>query len=166
MRRLFHLCTALLTVKLTAFTDYSLRVLIYLAAHPGKKATIAEITRAFGVSEHHLVKVVHFLGKKGWITTVRGKGGGMTLATSAQAICVGRVVRDTEGLLEPAECFESGGGHCAIGGCCGLKGVLAEAVQAFYAVLDRYTLADVTRNQEALAQVLDFYRTLPAPQMA
>ena len=108
-------------MKLTAFTDYSLRVLLYLAANSGRKATIAEIATAFGISEHHLVKVVHFLGKRGWIATVRGKGGGMTLAMQPKDICLGQVVRDTEGAAVPAECFEADGGHCVLSGCCGLK---------------------------------------------
>jgi Rrf2 family nitric oxide-sensitive transcriptional repressor len=153
-------------MKLTAFTDYSLRVLIYLATTPHKRATILEIVTAFNVSEHHLTKVVHFLGKKGWIATTRGKGGGMALAKSPRDIRIGRVVRDTEGEPTPAECFESGGGQCTLGGCCHLKGVLAEAIAAFYGALDRYTLEDVTRNSEALGQVLNFYRTAPAPSAA
>ena len=141
-------------MKLTSFTDYSLRVLMYLAAEPTHRATIAEIAGAFDISEHHLVKVVHFLGKQGWIETLRGKGGGLLLARRAEAICVGDVVRDTEGAAVPAECFTEDGGHCAIGSVCRLKSVLAEAVRAFYAVLDHYTLADIARNRQALAKVL------------
>jgi len=145
-------------MKLTAFTDYSLRVLMYLATTPNGRTTILEIVSAFHISENHLTKVVHFLGKKGWIATTRGKGGGMTLAKNAKDIRIGQVVRDTEGHPMVAECFESGGGQCTIGGCCGLKGVLGEAITAFYSVLDRYTLADVTRNQRELEQVLHFFR--------
>ncbi|MDZ5460869.1 RrF2 family transcriptional regulator [Azohydromonas lata] len=153
-------------MKLTAFTDYSLRVLLYLAANSGRKSTIAEIATAFGISEHHLVKVVHFLGKQGWIATARGKGGGMTLAMQPKDICLGQVVRDTEGTAVPAECFEAGGGHCILSGCCELKGPLAEAVNAFYGVLDRYSLADVMTNRRALAQVLTFHPSPAAPGMA
>jgi Rrf2 family transcriptional regulator, nitric oxide-sensitive transcriptional repressor len=153
-------------MKLTAFTDYSLRVLIYLATTPHKRSTILEIVTAFGVSEHHLTKVVHFLGKKGWITTTRGKGGGISLAKDPKDIRIGRVVRDTEGEPTPAECFESGGGQCAIGGCCSLKGVLGEAITAFYDALDRYTLADVTHNSAELGQVLNFYRSAPVQSAA
>jgi len=141
-------------MKLTAFTDYSLRVLIYLAADTTRRATIGEIASTFGISENHLVKVVHFLGKQGWIETVRGKGGGILLALPPEKVNVGRVVRDTEGAAMPAECFSEDGGHCLISGSCGLKGVLAEAVKAFYAVLDGYTLADLARNRRALARVL------------
>lgn len=147
-------------MKLTAFTDYSLRVLIFLAAVPGRRATIGEIRAAFDVSESHLTKVVHFLGKQGWLVTLRGKGGGLALARDAADIGIGQVVRDTEGRLEPAECFEPGGGRCALAGCCTLQGVLAEAVQAFCEVLDRYTLADLVRTPEAIIRVLGIRRSL------
>jgi Rrf2 family nitric oxide-sensitive transcriptional repressor len=149
-------------MKLTAFTDYSLRVLIYLASDPARRATIAEISTAFAVSENHLTKVVHFLGKQGWISTVRGKGGGLVLVQPAAAIKVGHVVRDTEGTTVPAECFLPAGGNCGIATCCRLKGVLAEAVQAFYAVLDNYTLADIARNRRELAGILHFHEPAAA----
>jgi Rrf2 family nitric oxide-sensitive transcriptional repressor len=141
-------------MKLTAFTDYSLRVLIYLAADPNQRATISEIASSFGISENHLVKVVHSLGKQGWIETVRGKGGGIQLAAAPAAVNVGRVVRDTEGAAVPAECFLPEGGDCVITAACRLKHVLADAVKAFYGVLDQYTLADLARNRHALAKVL------------
>jgi Rrf2 family nitric oxide-sensitive transcriptional repressor len=141
-------------MKLTAFTDYSLRVLIYLATEPTRRVTIAEIAAAYDISENHLVKVVHFLGKHGWIETVRGKGGGILLAMPPEAINVGRVVRDTEGAAVPAECFLPEGGACAITAACRLKNALAEAVRAFYQVLDTYTLADISKNRQALAKVL------------
>ena len=141
-------------MKLTAFTDYSLRVLIYLVAEPDQRATIAEIAAAFDISEHHLVKVVHFLGKQGWIETVRGKGGGIHLVLPPETINVGHVVRETEGAAVPAECFLPEGGACAITAACRLRHVLADAVKAFYGVLDQYTLADIARNRHALARVL------------
>ena len=141
-------------MKLTAFTDYSLRVLIYLAADTTRRATIAEIAKAFDVSENHLTKVVHFLGKQGWIDTVRGKGGGIRLAMPPQQVSVGKVVRGTEGAAMPADCFAEDDDRCVIDGSCRLKGVLGEAVKAFYAVLDRYTLADLSRNRQSLGKVL------------
>ncbi len=141
-------------MKLTSFTDYSLRVLIYLAADPSQRATIAEIAKSFDISENHLIKVVHMLGKQGWIHTLRGKGGGILLAKLPQDICVGKVVRETEGAAMPAECFALDGGNCLISNCCKLKGVLAEAVKAFYSVLDNHTLADLSRNRKALGKVL------------
>jgi Rrf2 family transcriptional regulator, nitric oxide-sensitive transcriptional repressor len=141
-------------MKLTGFTDYSLRVLIYLAAEPTRRATIAEVATAFAVSENHLTKVVHFLGKQGWLANVRGKGGGMGLAMPAQHIVVGRVVRATEGAAVPAECFEEHPSPCTIVRVCRLRGVLKEAVDGFYAVLDRYTLADLVQERSALTKVL------------
>lgn len=141
-------------MKLTSFTDYSLRVLIYLAGRPGRRATIAEIAAAFDVSEHHLTKVVHFLGQNGWLANVRGKGGGLGLAKAPELIGVGTVVRHTEGLDVLVECFAQEGGACKIAPVCRLRGVLGEALEAFHAVLDGYTLADLVRNRQALAKVL------------
>ena len=147
-------------MKLTAFTDYSLRVLIYLAAQPQRRATIAEIADSFAVSEHHLTKVVHFLGKQGWLANVRGKGGGLSLASAPDSINVGDVVRHTEANAI-VECFEEGGGECRIASLCRLRGVLDEAVAAFYAVLDRYTLADLARNRAALLSAIFFVDRVP-----
>jgi Rrf2 family transcriptional regulator, nitric oxide-sensitive transcriptional repressor len=141
-------------MKLNSFTDYSLRVLIFLAADPTRRATIAEVAHAFNVSENHLTKVVHFLGKEGWLSNVRGKGGGMELAMAQQHIVVGRVVRAAEGTAMPAECFGEDPDHCSIARICRLRGVFKEAVDAFHAVLDRYTLADITQNRAAMGRVL------------
>jgi len=138
-------------MKLTAFTDYSLRVLIYLAAQPERRATIGEVAASFAVSEHHLTKVVHFLGKEGWLANVRGKGGGLALAGPPESINVGEVVHRTEAGAF-VECFGEGGA-CRITGICRLQGVLGEAVAAFHAVLQRYTLADLVQNREALSTV-------------
>lgn len=150
-------------MKLTAFTDYSLRVLIYLAAQPQQRATIADIAVAFEVSENHLTKVVHFLGKSGWLATVRGKGGGLELAMPPELVGVGKVVRETEGMAVPAECFGNNGGNCSIGDICRLRGVLGEAVGGFYAVLDRYTLADLVHNRQSLARTLFAEQVVAAP---
>ena len=141
-------------MHLTAFTDYSLRVLIYLAADPDRRATIAEIATAFDIKANHLTKVVHFLGQQGWVTTVRGKGGGLQLGQPAEGIVVGAVVRQTEGADRPAECFDRDHDRCRITRACRLKGVLHEAVTAFHAVLDRYTLADLVHNRRALLPLL------------
>jgi len=155
-------------MKLTRFTDYSLRVLIYLAADPARRATISEVAAAFNVSENHLTKVVHFLGKQGWLANVRGKGGGMNLAMAPQHIVIGRVVRATEGKALPAECFNDQNDSCSIERVCRLRGVFAQAVEAFHAVLDRYTLADLVDNRAALAKVLHFLpaaQAMPRPRM-
>jgi Rrf2 family transcriptional regulator, nitric oxide-sensitive transcriptional repressor len=153
-------------MKLTAFTDYSLRVLIYLATQPERRATIGGIAAAFDISEHHLTKVVHFLGKKGWLANVRGKGGGLELATLPELIGVGDVVRHTEGPAMPAECFEEDGGHCSIADICELRGVLGRAVKAFYGILDQYTLADLVHNRKELAAILFVERPAHASRRA
>ena len=144
-------------MRLTVFTDYSLRVLIHLAANPQRRVTVAEICAAFDIKANHLTKVVHHLARHGWVETTRGKGGGLMLARAARDIRIGQVVRDTEGKALPAECFADEASRCAIVRCCRLKGVLAEAVDAFNAVLDRYTLADIAQNRQALAGILHFH---------
>jgi len=141
-------------VRLTTFTDYSLRMLMYLASAPGKKATIAEAARAYGVSEHHMVKVVHLLGKEGLLRNTRGKGGGVELALPPSEISIGRVVRLTEGGDVPAECFDPKRNTCRITSSCRLRRMLAEAVNGFYEVLDCYSLESVTENQPALFRLL------------
>jgi Rrf2 family nitric oxide-sensitive transcriptional repressor len=133
-------------MRLTAFTDYSLRVLIYVATAPEGRATIGEIARAFHISENHLVKVAHRLGQVGLLVNTRGRGGGLRLAVSPSAIRLGSVVRETEGRDVPAECFEVGGSDCLIARTCTLRHVLAEAVDGFHAVLDKYTLADLVKK--------------------
>ncbi len=150
-------------MRLTAFTDYSLRVLIYLAAQPGRRATIAEIASAYGVSENTLVKVVHNLGRQGWLRNLRGKGGGLELALPPERIGLGQVVRQTEGQAV-VECMEDGGGDCCLAPGCRLRGILAEALAAFLAVLDAYTVADLVRNAPQLARMLfiDAGTRLPA----
>jgi Rrf2 family transcriptional regulator, nitric oxide-sensitive transcriptional repressor len=143
-------------VRLTSFTDYSLRVLIYVAAHPARRPTIGEIARAFDISENHLMKVAHFLGKQGLLNNVRGKGGGLELARSPETINVGKIVRITEGAPLPAECFDRERNQCVITPACKLRSVLDEAARAFYAVLDRFTLEDLVRNRRALAKLLKY----------
>jgi Rrf2 family transcriptional regulator, nitric oxide-sensitive transcriptional repressor len=149
-------------VRLTAFTDYSLRMLIYLAAAPEGRATVPEVARAFGISTHHLVKVAHGLGKHGILTNTRGRGGGLKLALPADRINVGRVVRITEGEARPAECFEPGGSHCLLAGSCNLEGVLREAVVRFYSVLDQYSLADLVTHRQQLAKIMMWHAPVAA----
>lgn len=141
-------------MRLTSFTDYSLRVLIYLAAQPERRATIAEIAAAYAISENHLTKVVHFLGRQGWVATVRGKGGGMGLAVPAAQIGVGAVVRAAEGDDLPAECFDRENNTCTIVRVCRLQRVLRDATQAFHRVLDGFTLADLVAQPKALTALL------------
>jgi len=141
-------------MRLTAFSDYSLRVLIYLAAAPEGRSTIADIARAFGVSEHHLVKVVHLLGRRGFLLNTRGRNGGVELARPAAEINVGEVVRLTEGGDVPAECFDMETNACVLAGGCGLQRILKEAVEKFYAVLGRYSVADLRASPARLSRLL------------
>lgn len=142
-------------MQLTRYSDYSFRVLIYLALDPGRLATIDEIASHYGISKAHLTKVVHELGLRGYVETVRGRGGGLRLARPAEAIGVGELVRDSEASLALVECFEPRGA-CVIEPACGLRPVLQEALAAFLAVLDRYTLADlVARRRAPLLRLLE-----------
>ncbi len=134
-------------MRLTRFTDYSLRVLIFLCLKPGELASIVEIAEAYGISENHLVKIVHKLGQLGFVQTARGRNGGLRLGAAPEQIGLGEVVRQMEEDMAIAECF--GAGCCPIAGMCGLQQALGEALRAFVAVLDKYTLADLVRPQGA-----------------
>ena len=136
-------------MRLTTFSDYAFRVLIYLGSAPQSLATIADIAKAYGVSENHLMKVVHQLAQLGYIETVRGKGGGMRLARPPAQINVGEVLRATEDGFALVECMGEGESDCRIVSACALKSALGEAVEAFLATLDRYTLADLVRPSVA-----------------
>jgi Rrf2 family nitric oxide-sensitive transcriptional repressor len=143
-------------VQLTSYSDYSLRVLMYLALEPERLVTIEDIARAYGISKSHLMKVVHQLGRRGYVETVRGRRGGLRLARPPEKIRVGEVVRATEENMALVECFEAGAGQCVIEAACGLRAVLHEALDAFLGVLDRYTLADlVARRRKPLARLLE-----------
>lgn len=146
-------------MRLTTYTDYTLRTLMYLAARPDRVSTIAEVARAYGISEAHLTKVVHQLGVSGEIETTRGRNGGLQLRLAPEAINLGTVVRRTEGDMELVPCFREPA-SCVIGGVCALERALGEALLAFLAVLDRYTLADLIAPGHAAARVL---RALTAP---
>lgn len=128
-------------MRLTTMTDLALRLLVYLAQRPDRLCTIAEIARSHGVSQAHLMKVTHQLGRHGWITTIRGKGGGMRLAHDPADINIGAVVRDIEPDFQLVECF-SPASNCALTEHCGLTGIMQGALRAFLAHLDDYTLAD------------------------
>ena len=142
-------------MQLTRYSDYSLRVLIYLALDPDRLATIEDIARGYDISKAHLMKVVHQLGLGGFVETVRGRRGGLRLARPPQEITVGEVVRYTEESMALAECFATAS-RCAIEPACGLRGVLHEALAAFLAVLDGYTLEDlVARRRKPLAEILE-----------
>jgi Rrf2 family transcriptional regulator, nitric oxide-sensitive transcriptional repressor len=129
-------------VQLTRFSDYSLRILLYLAAHQDRVVSISEVSRAYGVSHHHLVKVVQRLVEQDLIASTRGRGGGLRLNRSPAAINIGALVRATEPHFDLVECFDRETNTCPIDAACGLKGVLKNAQAAFLKVLDDRTLAD------------------------
>lgn len=148
-------------MRLTRYTDYSLRTLIYVGLHEPAQSSIGEIARAYGISENHLTKVVHQLGRLGLIQTIRGRGGGLRLGMPPEQIVIGQVVRQTEDDLALVECFSDG--RCAITASCRLKRALGQALAAFLAVLDGYTLADLLAGPEAgdIARILGIAKDSP-----
>jgi len=130
-------------MQLTSYTDYALRVLIYLAMSPNRQATITEAAEFFNISRNHLVKVVHQLGTKGFVKTTRGKGGGLSLQRPPDMIRIGEVVRSMENHFNWVECFDPVHQHCRLLPSCGLKHLLARAGDTYLQVLDEATLADV-----------------------
>ncbi len=141
-------------MRLTRYTDYSMRVLIHLGAKGEGLSSIAEIARAYGISQSHLMKVVQDLAAAGFVETVRGRTGGLRLGRRPEEINLGALVRYTEEDFALVDCSV-----CQIAPACTLPRVLAEAVQAFLAVLDRHTLADLLEHRSALRHLL-----LPAPE--
>jgi len=142
-------------MQLTQYTDYSLRVLVYLGLNPGRRCTISEISEAFDINRNHLVKVVHNLSSSGWITTIRGKSGGMVLAFTPEHINIGAVISHTEPHLNLLECFDYEENTCVISPACQLRHVLYKARKAFMDVLDAYTLADVLAKPAEIIQLLE-----------
>jgi Rrf2 family transcriptional regulator, nitric oxide-sensitive transcriptional repressor len=143
-------------MQLTRFTDYSLRVLMHLAYRKGELCTIGEIATSHAISENHLMKVVHQLARRGYVETLRGKGGGMRLAQAPEKIRIGAVVRDVEETLAPAECLAEGRQcDCRLLPSCKLQSVLRDAQHAFLQHLDGYTLRDLlnTRPPAAVIQM-------------
>ena len=141
-------------MRLTFYSDYSLRLLMYVATRNGELVTIQNVADAYGISKGHLMKAAHQLGVHGFLETVRGRGGGLRLARPADQIRLGDVLRLTEEDFNMVECFDASTDSCVISGPCRLKGVLARALKAYFAVLDEYTLADLTGKHPALARLL------------
>lgn len=141
-------------MRITTFTDYSLRVLIQAALRYPNKVTIDEVASAYGISRNHLIKVIHELGRAGFIITQRGRTGGFTLARPANRISIADVVKFGEAEHPVIECFDPVNNACVITPACRLKGMFAQALGAFYAALDKYTVADVLVKPEALLRHL------------
>lgn len=142
-------------MQLTRHTDYALRVLMYLGAHPGRLCSVAEIAEYFCISRHHLVKVVQGLTEHGFVTTTRGKHGGMKLAKPAEQISIGTVVRHLENHFDVVECFDPANTACSLDGACKLKHVLHRAMNNFLKELDTTSLAEVLKPK-LRKQLLNF----------
>lgn len=140
-------------MRLTLHTDFALRVLIHVALNGDRLTTIKDVADSFGISKNHLMKVVHDLGQKGYLDTVRGRNGGIRLMRAPGEINIGQVVRDTEDDLDIVGCLQSSG-YCRIEEICVLRGVVREATDAFLAVFDGYTLADLIKPRAALSALL------------
>ncbi|MCU1292793.1 MAG: Rrf2 family transcriptional regulator [Bryobacterales bacterium] len=138
---------------LTRQADYTMRLLIHLAVQPSGVATIQQIAGHYGISRNHLMKVANRAAQAGYVEGVRGRLGGLKLAKRANEINVGHVLRATEDWTL-VECFEPESNRCPIAGGCGLQVILKEALEAFFMVLDRYSLADVVRRKTLLVQLL------------
>lgn len=142
-------------MRLTQWTDYALRVLMYCAIHQRREhaPTIAEMAEVYRISRSHLMKIVMELSAKGWVSTTRGRGGGVRLLKTPDHIVVGEVVRQMEEDFTMVECFSAEGSNCRIDGRCQLKGVLSQALQAYMHVLDGVRLSDLVVPGGALAKV-------------
>jgi len=141
-------------MRLASFTDYSLRVLIYLAIKGEERSTVSEIADKYQISKNHLVKVVHNLSTIGIIVSFKGKGGGITLAYSPEKINIGKLVKDLEDDSFLVECLGPNG-TCIINPSCKLKNALKIAEQSFYKTLEEFTLADIIINKSKLSNLLD-----------
>lgn len=146
-------------MRLTRYTDYAIRVLIYLAARPEKLCSISEVSRAYDISQNHLMKVVNDLVNAGYLASTRGRFGGIKLARSPAEINVGAVIRHTEDGFDLVDC-----GDCIIAPACGLTGALQKALSAFLAVLDDYTLADLIMKPVELELLFSAARDRELPQ--
>jgi Rrf2 family transcriptional regulator, nitric oxide-sensitive transcriptional repressor len=138
-------------MRLSLHTDFALRVLIQVELNDDKLTTINDIAESFGISKPHLMKIVNHLSQKGYLDTVRGRNGGIRLMREPRNINIGHVVRDTEDRLDIIGCLER---YCRIERVCVLRGVLRDATEAFLAVLDAHTLADLIKRRKALSSLL------------
>lgn len=134
-------------MRLTQFTDYALRLLIYATTHRDRLITIEETAAVYDISRNHLMKVANHLAREGYVRSVRGRAGGLTLATPPETINLGQLIRSTEPDFAMVECFGEAD-QCRITPSCRLKGILGRALAAFLAEMDRHTLADLVLTPE------------------
>ncbi|MBM67892.1 MAG: transcriptional regulator [Haliea sp.] len=137
-------------MRLTAYTNYSLRILMYCASHPGRLVRIADIAAAFDISRAHLLKSARHLGQLGYLSTMRGRHGGIQLGMAPERIRVGEVVRKLEDSGDFVECFNPATNSCPLAGACKLTGLFHRGVEAFYRELDDTSLADLVGDGAAL----------------
>ena len=142
-------------MRLTNFSDYALRLLMFAATRPDELITIAEVSKAYGISKNHLMKITNTLSQGGFVETARGAKGGLRLAKPASAINLAAVVRLTEAGSDLVECFNPTTNTCVIDGACGLKHVLRDALKAFYQSLAQVTLADLVAQPRSLNVIFD-----------
>jgi len=145
-------------MEISQFTDYSLRVLLYISARDDGLTSVKDVADAFDISRNHLVKVVHNLSKLGYLKTFRGRHGGIALAKPAEDVGIGELVRTTENLAL-VECFPQGRGKCCIAGVCELQLVFGKALQAFLAELDKVSLADLMNGKHLMLRRLGISKT-------
>jgi len=141
-------------MRLSAYSDYAFRVLMQAALRRPERITVDQVADAYGISRHHLVKVVHDLGRSGYLQTQRGVGGGFTLGREPDKIGIGDIVRLGEESESVIDCMDKSGRSCRIFPACRLRGVLDEAASAFFAVLDGYTLEDLMKQPSKMRAVL------------
>lgn len=141
-------------MRLLVYTDFALRLMMYLSVEPKRGPTVQEIANAYGISRHYLVKVVQNLRRIGWIETTQGRGGGLRLRVPPEKIRLGDVVRATEEDFQLVECFDPETNTCVLAPACQLKAILGQAIKAFLAVLDENTLADLRARPTVLRDLL------------
>ena len=145
-------------MRLTLQTDYALRMLMYLAVHQGRPCRVTDVALDYGISHSHLLKVALRLGRLGYVTTLRGRTGGIALARQPEDVNLGEVIRHMEDDFVLTECMRRDGGLCAISPACRLKCIAREALAAFLAVFDGFTLADIAGNRSELVELLELSR--------
>ncbi|MEK3799849.1 Rrf2 family transcriptional regulator [Peribacillus sp. FSL H8-0477] len=141
-------------MRLTSYSDFSLRVLLYVAVNSEKLVTIKEISEAYEISSNHLMKIIYNLGKMNYIETIRGRNGGIRLSKQPADINIGELIRKTEEDFYLVECFKEDN-NCVITPVCSLKHMLNEALNSFFLVLDKYTLEDILTNKSVLKEYFD-----------
>lgn len=150
-------------MRLTAYTNYALRTLVYCALHPDQLVRIQDIADAHGISRAHLLKAARQLGQLGFLENVRGRTGGVRLGMAPEDIVIGEVVRHTEGDLEIVECFNASTNTCPLIGVCKLSTLFHNGLRAFLAELDKVTLANmITNGPEQLMRLSGQTSPLPA----